>query len=151
LKTRKFLHLYAAIFLYATKLQLNMLYLSKIFRFVSKWELCSKWPQKNGFLTITQSRLKNFMFTLLILVNGYIYRIYTAFLFDSRWRLATNFQSAVTFVLMKFFSQSNPLGKWCHLEPKWKNFFHNFSPKEFFNFWFFETILIFWRLSSRNF
>jgi hypothetical protein len=39
------------------------------FCFVSKWRLCSKWPQKFSFLTITQSILKNFMFSLLILVN----------------------------------------------------------------------------------
>jgi hypothetical protein len=40
--------------------------------YVSKWRLCSKWPQKGCFFTITQSTLKNFMFSLLILVNGHI-------------------------------------------------------------------------------
>jgi hypothetical protein len=42
------------------------------FYFVSKWRLCSKWPQKFSFFTITQPILKNFMFSLLILVNGHI-------------------------------------------------------------------------------
>jgi hypothetical protein len=63
---------------------------------------------KKCFLTIPQSILKNFMFSLLILVNGHIpHKSYKkSFLSDSKWRLkfkmATNFQSAVSLVLIFF-------------------------------------------------
>jgi hypothetical protein len=39
------------------------------FCFVSKWRLFSKWLLKIGFWTITQSKLNNFMFSLLLLVS----------------------------------------------------------------------------------
>jgi hypothetical protein len=83
------------------------------------------------FLTITQSILKNFMFSLLILVNGHIPHNSwkKSFLSDSKWRLkfkmVTNFQSAVTFVLMKFFSKFPLHFAYVENEKKlWKKFFH---------------------------
>jgi hypothetical protein len=69
------------------------------------------------------------MFSLLILVNGHIpHKLWKIFLLpDSKWRLkfkmTANFQSAVTFVLMKFFSKFL-----LHFvengETLWKKFYH---------------------------
>jgi hypothetical protein len=87
--------------------------------------------KKLVFFTITQSILKNFTFSLLILVNGHIpHNLWKkSFLSDSKWRLkfkmATSFQSAVTFVLMIFFSKFL-LYFACveNGEKLWKKFFH---------------------------
>jgi hypothetical protein len=82
------------------------------------------------FLTITQSILEKFMFSVLILVNGHIpHKPLKIFLSDSKWRLkfkmATNFQSSATFVLMKFFSKFL-LNFACveNGEKLWRKFFH---------------------------
>jgi hypothetical protein len=100
------------------------------FCFVLKWRLCSKQPQKFSFLFIIQSTLKNFMISLLILVNGQIpHKSWKkSLLAGSKWRLkfkmTTYFQSAVTLVLIKFFSKFL-LNFACveNREKLWKNFF----------------------------